>query len=297
MTREITTVVTGFSYLEGPRWHDGRLWLSDLYTHQVLSVREDGGDVRVEAEVPGQPSGLGWLPDGRLLIVSMRDRKLLRREADGALVAHADLSDLAGGHLNDMVVDLKGRAFVGDFGFDLMGGAPLKPTGLLRVDPDGTVAQAARELWFPNGSVITEDGVLLVNETFGNRITAFDIAGDGALVHRREWARFGDLPTEHDLAKALGQVSVAGDGSTLDAEGALWIADAVGGRVIRVRQGGEIVDEIDPGTGVFACVLGGDDGRTLFVCSAPDFHEEARRNAREAGVLAVRVEVPAARHA
>ncbi|MQA12111.1 MAG: gluconolactonase [Pseudonocardiaceae bacterium] len=294
MSREITTVLTEFAYLEGPRWHHGRLWFSDLYTHQVLSALDDGTALRVEAEVPEQPSGLGWLPDGRLLIVSMRDRALLRREPDGTLVTHADLSEETGGHLNDMVVDRSGRAFVGNFGFDLMGGEPLKPANLLRVDPDGAVSEVADSLFFPNGSVITADEVLLVNETFGNRITAFDIAPDGTLTHRREWARFGDLPTETDIAKVLGQLAIGGDGSTLDAEGALWVADAVNGRVVRVREGGEIIDEITPGSGVFACALGGHDGRTLFICAAPDFHEQARKNAREATVLAVRVDAPAA---
>jgi sugar lactone lactonase YvrE len=297
MSRDIATVIGGFTFLEGPRWHQGRLWLSDMYTHQVVSVTEHGDDPRVEAEVPGQPSGLGWLPDGRLLIVSMRDRRLLRREADGALVTQADLSDKVGGHLNDMVVDDRGRTFVGNFGFDLMSGAPVTPTNLLRVDPDGTVTEVAQDLWFPNGSVITADGTLLVDETFGNRITAFDIADDGMLTGRREWAKFGGLPTETDVAKALGQVSAAPDGCTLDAEGALWVADAMAGRVIRVREGGEIVDEVALGTGVFACALGGDDGRTLFVCTAPDFDEEARKNAREAAVAAIRVNVPAAQHA
>ena len=127
MSREISTVVTGMSYLEGPRWHDQRIWFSDFYTCRVYSAAEDGSDVRTEAEVPGQPSGLGWLPDGRLLIVSMRDGRLLRREADGTLVCHADLSGYISGHLNDMVVDSHGRAFVGEFGFDLMSGADLKP--------------------------------------------------------------------------------------------------------------------------------------------------------------------------
>ncbi|WP_280334784.1 SMP-30/gluconolactonase/LRE family protein [Nocardia wallacei] len=293
MSRDTTTVLTGLSYLEGPRWHQGRLWVSDMYTHQVLSVREDGTARRVEAVVPEQPSGLGWLPDGRLLIVSMRDRKLLRRELDGTLVTHADLSRGTGGHLNDMAVDRRGRAFVGNFGFDLMGGEPLQPANLLRVDPGGTVTEVADELWFPNGSVVTTDDVLLVNETFGNRITAFDITADGGLTNRRVWARFGDLPAETDIAAVLGQVTVGSDGSALDAEGALWVADAVNGRVIRVREGGDIVDEITLGAGVFACALGGGDGRTLFVCQAPDFHEEARKNAREATVTAVRVDVPA----
>lgn len=292
MSREITTVLTGMSYLECPRWHDDRLWFVDFYTNRVLSITEDGSDLRVEADVPQQPSGLGWLPDGRLLVVSMRDSRLLLREDDGTLTTHADLSDYVGGHLNDMVVDSRGRAFVGNFGFDLMAGAPLEPAHLLRVDPDGTVTPVADDMWFANGSVITDDGVLLVGETFGNRITAFDIAGDGALENRRSWAQFGDPPTGRDLETALGQVVVGPDGCCLDAEGALWIADAVGARLIRVVEGGEIVEELPAGTGVFACMLGGQDGRTLFACAAPDFQEEARKNAREAQLLSIRVDVP-----
>ncbi len=292
MSREIATVVDGMSYTECPRWHEGRLWFVDFYTHRVLSVTEDGGDLRTEAEVPAQPSGLGWLPDGRLLVVSMRDSRLLRREPDGSLATHAELGAHVGGHPNDMVVDTRGRAFVGNFGFDLMNGAPVAPTVLLRVDPDGTVTVVADDLWFPNGSVVTDDGVLLVDETFGNRISAFDIADDGSLTHRRTWAQFGELPTERDQAKALGQLVVAPDGCGLDAEGALWIADALGGRLLRVREGGEIVDEVGVGSGVFACMLGGADGRTLYACAAPDFDEKARSAAREARLLAVRVDVP-----
>jgi sugar lactone lactonase YvrE len=181
VTREIRTVLSGMSYLECPRWHEGRIWAADFYTYRVVSAAEDGSDLRVEAEVPQQPSGIGWLPDGRLLVVSMRDRKLLRREADGSLVEHADLAPYVTGHPNDMVVDAEGRAYVGNFGFDLMAGAPIAPTVLLRVDPDGSVTQVADDLWFPNGSVITDDGVLLVDETFGNRVTGFDIAADGSL--------------------------------------------------------------------------------------------------------------------
>ncbi|MEW2505836.1 MULTISPECIES: SMP-30/gluconolactonase/LRE family protein [unclassified Amycolatopsis] len=292
MSRETTTVLEGLSYLECPRWHEGRIWFSDFYTYRVCSAAEDGTDLRTEAEVPQQPSGLGWLPDGRLLVVSMRDRLLLRREPDGTLVPHADLSGHVKGHPNDMVVDARGRAFVGEFGFDLMGGAPLESASLLRADPDGTVTTVAQDLWFPNGSVLTDDGVLLVNETFGNRVTAFDVAGDGSLTNRRIWAQFGDVPTGEDLPAALAQIVVGADGCCLDAEGALWIADAVGARVIRVREGGEITDEIPTGTGVFACMLGGTDGRTLFMCTAPDFDENARKNAREGRLAAARVDVP-----
>jgi sugar lactone lactonase YvrE len=289
--REITTVLTELSYLECPRWHDSRIWVADFYTGQVLSAREDGSDRRVEAEVPEQPSGLGWLPDGRLLVVSMRDARILRREDDGSLVTHAELTGHITGHPNDMVVDDEGRAYLGNFGFDLMSGADIETAGLLRIDPDGSVRQVADGLWFPNGSVITDEGVLIVDETFGNRISAFDIAPDGSLGPRRDWARFGDLPPSRVIGEALPHAVVAPDGCGLDAEGLLWVADAVNGRVLRVREGGEIVEEIAVGTGVFACMLGGSDGRTLYLCTAPDFAEEKRRAAREGELRAVRVDV------
>jgi sugar lactone lactonase YvrE len=291
---ESATVVSGFAFLEAPRWRDGRIWFSDFYTYRVLSAREDGSDLRTEAEVPGQPAGLGWLPDGRLLVVSMRDRRVLRREADGTLVTHADLSAHATGHANDMVVDGQGRAYVGNFGFDLMSGSPLETASLHRVDPDGTVTEVADDLWFPNGAVITSGNVLVVNETFGNRITAFDLTGDGRLTNRRLWAEFAPLPAERPLDKVLARTKVAPDGCCLDAEDVLWVADGVGDRVIRVREGGEITDEFRPGSPVYACALGGADGRTLFACAAPDFFEEARKAAREGRLLATRVAVPAA---
>lgn len=294
MAREFRTVIEGMSYTECPRWHRGRLWFSDFYLHGVFSAAEDGTGRRTEAEVPGQPSGLGWLPDGRLLVVSQHDRRILRQEPDGTLVTHADLHELAPGHLNDMVVDPVGRAYVGNFGFDLMAGAPIESTNLIRVDPDGTVTVAATDLWFPNGSVVTADGTLLVNETFGNRVAAFDIAADGTLVNRRAWASFGPLPREAALDKAMAEIVVAPDGCALDAEGCLWVADAVGGRAIRVREGGEILDEVSPGAGVYACGLGGPDGRTLYLCVAPDFLEDNRKPAREARILATRVDTPAA---
>jgi sugar lactone lactonase YvrE len=293
MANAATMVASGFAFLEAPRWHDDRIWFSDFYTHQVLSAREDGADLRTEAAVPQQPGGLGWLPDGRLLVVSMRDRKVLRREADGTLATHADLGAHATGHVNDMVVDDQGRAYVGNFGFDLMGGAPLETAAVHRVDPDGTVTEVAGGLWFPNGSVITPQGVLIVNETFGNRCTAFDVTEDGRLVNRRVWAQFGPLPTDRPIDKVLGQTRVAPDGGCLDAEGALWIADAAGGRLLRVREGGEIADEVRPGCPVYACALGGADGRTLYACVAPDFDEAKRKAAREGRLLAFRVPVPA----
>ena len=293
MSRDVAVVLDGFSVLECPRWHDGRIWVADFYSYRVVSANADGSDMRVEAEVPNQPSGLGWLPDGRLLVVSMRDSKLLVQDAAGALSVHADLAPFVGGHPNDMVVDSSGRAYIGNFGFDLMAGAPVAGASLVRVDPDGTASVVADDMLFPNGSVITPDGVLIVAETFGSRLAAFDIGGDGSLSNRRVWAAFGEPPTSTDLGEALGQLGVAPDGIGLDAEGAIWVADALGGRVIRVREGGEIVDEVkvDVG-GVYACMLGGDAGTTLYICNAPDFDEHARSAAREARLLAVTVDVP-----
>ncbi|MCE0764559.1 SMP-30/gluconolactonase/LRE family protein [Pseudonocardia kujensis] len=290
--RELTTIVSGMSFTECPRWHEGRIWFSDFYTNRVLSAAADGSDLRTELDVPNQPGGLGWLPDGQLLVVSARDHTLLRREHDGRVVVHANLKDHVGGNLNDMVVDAAGRAYVGNFGFDLGAGADPAPTTLTRVDPDGTVSVAAEGLHFPNGSVVTDDNVLIVDETFANRVTAFDIDDSGQLQNRRVWAQFGEVPVGPDFGTMLSQVKVAPDGCCLDAEGALWIADALSGKVIRVKEGGNVVDEIQVDSGVFACMLGGDDGRTLFLCAAPDFDPTARAATHESRLLTVRVDVP-----
>jgi sugar lactone lactonase YvrE len=290
-SRQPTVVADGFSYLECPRWHDGRLWVSDFYTEKVVAIDSRGG-TEVVAEVPRQPSGLGFLPDGRLLIVSMRDHRVLVRDESGKLAEHADLSGVVSGVLNDMVVDDRGRAWVGNFGFDLMGGAPLRYTTLTRVDADGSVSVAAEGLGFPNGMVILPGNVLVVAETFAGRLTAFDIGEDGELSGRRVWAQFGETPQTDDVGEAVQRLEVAPDGICADAEGAIWVADAVHNRVIRVQEGGRILDEVDAGTGVFACMLGGDDGRTLYLCAAPSFPEHERRPVREAQLLAVDVEVP-----
>ncbi|GAA2564610.1 SMP-30/gluconolactonase/LRE family protein [Pseudonocardia hydrocarbonoxydans] len=287
-----TVVLEKYSFLESPRWWEDRIWVSDFYTHRVLSAREDGSDVRVEAQVPGQPSGLGRLPDGRLLVVSMRDHRVLRREPSGELVTHADLSDHATGLLNDMVVDESGRAYVGNFGFDLMSGAPVRTASLVRVDPDGSVTVAATDLSFPNGAAFV-DGELVVAETLGNRISGFPVDFDGSLGRRRDWARFGDHPTGTEVPDVLGALAVAPDGLCADVEGAVWVADALGERALRVRPQGAVVDTVEVGTGVYACALGGADGRTLFLCTAPGFAEHERRDTREAALLAVRVDVPA----
>jgi sugar lactone lactonase YvrE len=291
--REFRTVLEGGSYFEGPRWHDGAWWASDFYRHTVSRVAPEGGETIV-LEVENQPSGLGWLPDGSLLVVSMKDHRLLRF-ADGEVSTHADLSDVCGGHLNDLVVDASGRAFVGDFGFDLMGGGAPNSASLKRVDPDGTVTVVADGLRFPNGSVITPDGgTLIVGETWGNRFTAFDLAADGSLSNRRVWAELGPEPVGNSIEELMGQVVVAPDGCTLDAEGHIWCADGFGSRVLRIAPGGAIVDEIEApgGMGVYACALGGDDGRELLMCCAPDFYEHTRAPVREAVLVTTEVAVP-----
>jgi sugar lactone lactonase YvrE len=297
--REVRTVLDGMSYLECPRWHAGRLYISDFYTQQVLALDLDGGGgvggPDSVARVSGQPSGLGWMPDGSMLVVSMRDRRVLRLRDGGAPELHADLSAIAPWHLNDMVVDAEGRAYVGNFGFDLMSGAKIRSTCIVRVDPDGTATVAAEDLHFPNGTVIFPDGrTLVVAETLAGRLTAFDIADDGSLENRRVWAKLSEAADTDDIGELVAAGGVAPDGIALDAEGAIWAADAIGGRVMRVREGGEVVEEIAPGTGVFACGLGGAEGRTLVMCAAPSFAEHERRDTREAQLLACEVDVPRA---
>jgi len=251
----LETLLDGLTFTEAPRWHDGRLWFSDFYTHRVLAVSPDG-IVETILEIPQRPSGLGWMPDGALLVVSMLDRRLLRVE-NGTTRVHADLSAVATGPCNDMVVDARGRAYVGNFGYDRHKGEPPRTTCLARVDPDGRVTRAAEDLFFPNGTVITPDGLtLIVGESMAKRATAFTVADDGTLHDRRLWADLGE---------------VLPDGCTLDAEGAIWFADARGTAVVRVREGGEVTDTVETGQHTFACALGGADGRTLFVVCADSF--------------------------
>jgi sugar lactone lactonase YvrE len=246
-------------------------------------------------EVEGQPSGLGWLPDGSMLVVSMTDHRLLRRYPDGSIEEHADLTGHCGGLLNDIVVDTQGRAYVGDFGFDLMTGADPKPTSLKRVDLDGTVTVVAEDLWFPNGMVITPDGMsLIVGETFAGRYTAFSISDDGSLDQRRVWAQVSPEPSHASLAADLEAVGFAPDGCTLDREGHIWAADAEAHRCARVAPGGDVVDEVPMPDGLqcFACMLGGAQGRTLLMCAAPDFGAHTRAGARGAVLLTTEVDAP-----
>jgi len=226
---------------------------------------------------------------------AMVDRRVLRVRDGGEPELHADLSELAPWHLNDMAVDAEGRAYVGNFGFDIMSGATIRSTGVVRVDPDGTAAVAADDLRFPNGTVISPDGrTLVVAETLAGRLTAFDVGDDGSLANRRIWAQLGEVADTDDMGELIAAGGVAPDGIALDADGAIWAADALGGRVLRVREGGEIVEEIAPGTGVFACGLAGAEGRTLVMCAAPSFAEHERRDTREAQLLACDVDVPRA---
>jgi len=290
--REMKVVADGFTYLEGPRWHEGKLWFVDFYTHGVYRVGDD--TVEKVVHVEQQPSGLGWLPDGRMLVVSMKDRKVMRQEHDGSLVVHADIWNQCGGHANDMVVAPSGNAYVGNFGFDLMGGAGHKNTTILLIRPDGSSQNVADGLAFPNGMVITPgEQRLIVNELFGNRISQFDIQADGTLGPRRDFANFGDLGDEPDVGVRLERATIVPDGLALDAEGAVWFADTINQRAVRVAEGGQILEEVNTAPeGVFAVALGGEDGKTLFLCAAPDWDEGARKAVREARMLATGVDVP-----
>jgi sugar lactone lactonase YvrE len=274
---ELDVLVDGIDFGEGPRWHDGRLWYSDFYQHRVSAVSLDGERETV-LELDDHPSGLGWLPDGRMLVVSMRDKRVLRVEPDGSVSEHADLSGIATGRCNDMVVASDGNAYVGNFGFDVWAREERQNATLALVRPDGSVVAAADDMEFPNGSVITPDGrTLIVGESFGRRYTAFDIRADGTLDRRRVWAQFTDISP---------------DGCTLDAEGAIWVANAIGTEVARVREGGEITDRVDVGQGAYACALGGDDGCTLFIVCADSPMEEHAAGTGAGVIRTMRVEVP-----
>ncbi|WP_422001929.1 SMP-30/gluconolactonase/LRE family protein [Reyranella sp.] len=273
----LTPLLDGLGFGEGPRWRDGRLWFSDFRFRHVRTVDETGR-TEIVVEMQDAPSGLGWRPDGTMLIVSMAERRLMRF-AGGALSVEAELGALAGGKCNDMAVDASGRAYVGNFGYDFEARAEPRTTCLIRVDPDGSVHRAADGLMFPNGTAITPDGAtLVVAETFGHRLTAFDVAADGSLSNRRTWAALeGCSP----------------DGICLDAEGAIWVADPRGRRVLRVREGGEITHSADLAPrGAYACMLGGADRRTLFVVTNS---VGGTANAEPVGrIETVRVDVPGA---
>ena len=273
-------LVDGLHFPEGPRWREGRLWFSDMHALAVQRVDPSGRLDRV-VEVPGRPSGLGWLPDGTLLIVSMTDRRLLRLEADGSLAEHADLSGVATHDCNDMLVDARGRAYVGNFGSAPAPPDPPAPASLALVHPDGRVQEAAKDLLFPNGTVLTPDGrTLIVCETYGGRLSAFDVAPDGTLAGRRVWAqRAGLIP----------------DGCCLDAAGGVWVASPFGNReALRLVEGGDVTHRVACRRQPFACMLGGEDRRTLFVCTAENADPEACRANATGAIETARVEHPGA---
>lgn len=288
--RSVSVVAKGFSFLEGPRWRDGLLYVSDFYQHRVFTVNADG-HVNTLCEIPGQPSGTGFTPDGRLLIVSMKDRKVLRLENQG-LVTVADLSAATPYYCNDMVVDHKGRAYVGNFGWDLGGENVIQPTVLLLIHEDGHVSVAAEDIIFPNGTALTPDGkTLIVAETFASRISAFDIAEDGSLRKRRTWASFSNRKFR-TVADCVTAGDLLPDGIALDAEGALWVSDALGHGAVRIAEGGKVLDYIDTGAlAVFATGLGGSDRRTLYMCAAPPFPDSPAGKLGSC-VLSCRVDVP-----
>jgi sugar lactone lactonase YvrE len=246
---ELQTLMTGIAFGESPRWHDDRLWFSDWGAQEIIAVDLEG-ESEVIVRVPSFPFCIDFLPDGRLLIVSASDRLLLRREPDGPLVTHADLSTLSEHPWNDIVVDGRGNAYIGNIGFDFPE-AEFAPGTLALVTPDGSARQVADGVAFPNGIVVTPDNsTLIVAESYANRLTAFDITADGSLSNRRMWAELG------------GGVP---DGICLDAEDAVWYGDVPNKRCVRVREGGEVLQTIALDRGCFACMLGGPDGKTLFM--------------------------------
>jgi len=276
--RTLTVLLDHLVFPECPRWHDGRLWFSDMHDRKVWATTEDG-HAEIVLETPDMPAGLGWLPDGRLLLVSMSERSLLRLDP-GGLVTVADLSALAPFHCNDMVVDHTGRAYIGNFGFDIDGGAEPTSTTLVCVEPDGEAWVVVDQLLFPNGAVITDGGhTLVVAESFGQRLSAYSIQPDGSLTDPRVWA---------DLRPNVP------DGICLDADGAIWVADPINNGVIRVIQGAGPVDWIPTGRGAYGCVLGGADGRNLYICTAGSSNPARTVPERAGRIEVVRVDVPGA---
>jgi len=273
------TILDNLVFPEGPRWHDGALYFSDMHDGIVWRLTPEGAATKI-LELPTLPSGLGWTPDGSLHVVSMLDRRFLRVTSNGPSMV-ADLSSHAPHPINDMVIDAQGRAYIGTFGCDLNNGESPRPTKLFCVYPGGVVKVAADELLFPNGAVITPDGkALIVAETFGSRLTAFDIASDGSLNNRRLFAQLeGTFP----------------DGICIDEECAVWVSSAGGNKVIRVAPAGRITDTISlPDRNAYACMLGGADRRDLYICTAKHFLPERTRALRSGRIEVVRVAVPGA---
>jgi len=281
-------MLEGGLFFECPRWRDGRWYVTDIYRRAVLTLREDGSDVRDVATFDTRVSGTGWLPDGSLLVVAIEDLRVLRVDPTGAVTTYADLHGLGRGMVNDMVVDRHGRAFVGLLGWEIgeLGhGEPPPPGHVLRVDPGGVASVAAGGVVVPNGMVITDDGsTLIVGESLASRYTAFTIAADGSLGDARVWATLtGPRPDG----------GAAPDGCGLDAEGRVWFADSSSARFVLVEEGGTVVDEIacPDGLNAYACMLGGADGRQLVLCCGAG-HTEEERVSGSSVLLATTVATP-----
>jgi len=253
---DVHTLLTGLVVGESPRWHAGRLWFSNWGAQEIIAL-EAPGKSEVVARVPSTiPFSIDWLPDGRLLVVSGREGLLLRHDAGDGFVTHADLRPLSTQPWNEIVVDGRGTIYLNNICFDF-GNEDFRPGIIARVTPEGGVQQLADGIAFPNGMVVTPDNsTLIVAESFAGQLTAFDIAADGSLSNRRVWAElFGPG---------------GGDGICMDAEGAIWCTASDHGKAVcaRVREGGEVLERFELERAGFACMLGGDDGQTLFLLVA-----------------------------
>ncbi len=269
---QVKTLMTGLAFGESPRWHDGRVWFSNWVGQQIIAV-DPGGRSEVMARVPFEsfPFSIDWLPDGRLLMCSISERPLLVQELDGTWNAYADTSRLSRTGWNEIVVDGRGNAYINGSGFDARAGDPFAPGIIAMVTPNGVVRQVADDVHFPNGMAIaSDDSTLVIAESFARRLTAFDIDADGGLSNRRVWADLGNG---------------APDGICFDAEGAIWYADVPNRRCVRVREGGEVLQSVDVDRGCFACMLGGEDGRTLFITAAQWRGFEHMTDGSRTGVL------------
>jgi sugar lactone lactonase YvrE len=283
---KVQTLLTGLAFGESSRWHKGRLWFADWGAQEIIAVNLEGkSEVIVKVSFPSFPMCFDWLPDGQLLIVSSRNGLLLRMESGGSLVTHADLSRLSekGHPWNEIVIDGRGNAYINNQGFDFPGGE-FAPGTIAILTPDGAARQVADGIAFPNGMAVTPDNsTLIVAESYGNKLTAFDIAADGSLSNRRVWA---DTGKDHP------------DGICLDVEGAIWYADVGNKRCVRVREGGEVLQTIELDRGCFACMLGGADGKTLFMVATEwkGVEENMTDGLRTGQILTVRAPAPHAGH-
>ena len=302
--KELKKLTGGLYFGEGPRWHENKLWFSDFYSHKVMTLDENNS-LEAVCEVPSQPSGLGWLPNGDLLIVSMLDRKILKF-SEGSISVHADLSEYVAHKCNDMVVGRDGTAYVGNFG---MGdaGESLNSTHLMIVKSDGTVLKGPDNLLFPNGTVITEDGKnLIIAETLGAKLTSFDIEDNGELTNRKLWARTSPLfslliikflsslgfdLSKVDFSKYSKNLHVP-DGICLDEKNGIWIASPTTKAVVRIEKGGNITDKINTPKGAFACMLGGKERKTLYVIISNSSDPEEAQASPEGEIHSIEVEIP-----